>query len=130
MIWETYDIYKDERIPKSVDNQCFISFKICNICPNNAFLILKNETCAIFKPKTYRLLSYPLTGWATWKSIKLLRKIHYHCLIRKEIHHIIEVCHSPLSLFQMFVWFHPSRICLHSLTRLHICFASVWNDKA
>ena len=32
-----HDIYKDERIPKSVDNQCFNSFKINNIYPNNAF---------------------------------------------------------------------------------------------
>ena len=37
VIWDTYDIYKDERSPKSVYNHSFNSFKIYNICPNNAF---------------------------------------------------------------------------------------------
>lgn len=135
MIWETYDIYKDERSPKSVDNQCFNSFKIY-ICPNNAFF--KYEKWNLCNVGTHdpqiAILSF---NWLSCSEVyqilykwKLLIRSLYHCLFWKEIHYAIEVCHSPLSLFQMFVGFHTSRICLHSPTRLRICFASVWNDKA
>ena len=69
------NIYKDERILKYDYNHGFRNFKICNICPKNAFIKShkgeKSKTYARFEPMTYRLLNHPSTDRATWKDIKL-----------------------------------------------------------
>ena len=70
---------KDKRILKADYIHVFKNFKICNICPKNAFMKLftkemKSKTSARFKPTTHRLLAYPFSypsiDSAVWKIVK------------------------------------------------------------
>ena len=47
-------------------NHSFKNFKICKICPQNAFVkLIKSKTGARFKPTTHRLVACPLRTYYT-----------------------------------------------------------------